>query len=163
MNHTLIEPLCRRKLGWKCCQCHWWGWQASLFAPTPSEQTWQQWHLLCNSKSKVTGIMLQSESLANTHLLQITTNIVSETYWNSATNHFFCIFIPTPFFLSFSYPLHSFISFPLSFLPSPILFTPLVPSLISPPPPKMHKSLQHAKCTHTSQIKTQTHSPRLSF
>jgi hypothetical protein len=86
MNHTLIEPLCRRELGWKCGQCHWRCWQAALFAPTPSEQSWQQWHLLWNSRSKVRHIMLQSECLANTHLLQVTKKTVNKANWNLETN-----------------------------------------------------------------------------
>ena len=111
MDHTLIEPFCRRELGRKCGQGHWRCRQATLLAPTPSEQTWQQWHLLWNSRSKVR----QSNQIAwQTH------NFCSyyKGYCNSQTNHFFCIFIPIPFFPSFPYPLNPLISLP----PSPVLF-----------------------------------------
>lgn len=114
MNHTLVEPFCRRELGRKRGQGHWRCWQAALLVPTPSEQTWQQWHLLWNSGSKVR----QSVCLANTRLLQVTTRTVNKAYCNSETNCFFCIFIPIPFFPSF--------------LPSPVHFTHLSPSLPSP-------------------------------
>jgi len=73
MNHTLIEPFCRRELGRKRGQGHWRCWQAPLLAPTPSEQTRQQWHLLCNSGSKVR----QSDCLAKTQLSQVTTRTVN--------------------------------------------------------------------------------------
>jgi hypothetical protein len=130
MNHTLIEPFCRRELGRKRGQGHWRCWQAPLLAPTPSEQTWQQWHLLWNSRNKVR----QSDCLANLQLPQVTTTTVNKAYCNSEINHSFCIFIPSLLsFLPLSYLLPSLLLYYFQSLSFVHLITITVPSFNTVP------------------------------